>query len=88
VRPLLKTFIRKGGHIFQGNIVSVDRVRAALAHFHEPSDLMLRVAGYSARFTELSPATQTEIIARHQCRGFAGHLLRGIHSGCISYWCK
>ncbi len=69
VKPLLKAFIRKGGHIFHGNIVSLDRLLAALAHPHEHRDLMVRVAGYSARFTELSPATQNEIITRHKYRG-------------------
>jgi len=69
VKPLLMTFIGKGGHIFQGNIVSLDRLLAAQAQPDEHRDLMVRVAGYSARFTELSPATQNEIITRHKYGG-------------------
>jgi formate C-acetyltransferase len=69
VKPLLKTFIHRGGHIFQGNVVSVDRLIAAQENPHEYGDLIIRVAGYSARFTELSAATQNEIISRHRYRG-------------------
>jgi len=66
VKPLLRTFIQKGGHIFQGNVVSVDRLRAAQENPQEHRDLMVRVAGYSARFTALSKATQNEIISRYK----------------------
>ena len=68
VKPLLQTFIQQGGHIFQGNVVSVDRLRAAQENPHEHRDLVVRVAGYSARFTALSEATQNEIISRYKYR--------------------
>ncbi len=66
VTPLLTTFLRRGGHIFQGNVVSVETLRQAQQHPEEHRDLLVRVAGYSARFTALSPATQNEIIDRHR----------------------
>jgi formate C-acetyltransferase len=69
VKPLLQTFIQKGGHIFQGNMMSVDTLLAAQRNPHEHRDLMVRVAGYSARFAGLSRATQNEIIARHKYCG-------------------
>jgi trans-4-hydroxy-L-proline dehydratase len=69
VKPLLQTFIQQGGHIFQGNVVPVARLRAAQQRPEEHRDLIVRVAGYSARFTSLSAATQEEIIARYQYRG-------------------
>jgi formate C-acetyltransferase len=68
VKSLLKTFIGQGGHIFQGNIVTADRLIAAQRNPQEHRDLMVRVAGYSARFAELPRATQDEIIARHKYR--------------------
>ncbi len=69
IRPLLTTFTGRGGHIFQGNVVSVEDLRRAQAQPQEHRDLLVRVAGYSARFTTLSAATQEEIIHRHQFRG-------------------
>jgi len=64
--PLLRTFVERNGHIFQGNVVSAEALRHAQEHPDEHRDLLVRVAGYSARFTSLSRATQDEIIARHQ----------------------
>ena len=41
---------------------------AAQERPEEHGDLVVRVAGYSARFTSLSRATQDEIIWRHKYR--------------------
>lgn len=62
---LLRTFFEehKGWHI-QYNIVSRDTLLAAKAHPEDHRDLVVRVAGYSAFFTALSPDTQDDIIAR------------------------
>jgi formate C-acetyltransferase len=68
VRPLLSTFFRKGGHIFQGNIIDVGLLREAQKTPERFRDLMVRVGGYSARFVTLSQATQEEIISRHKYR--------------------
>ncbi len=69
LKPLLKTFVDRGGHIFQGNAVSVDKLREAQHSPDDHRDLLVRVAGYSARFTSLSAATQEEIITRHKYSG-------------------
>ena len=66
VKPLLQTFIQKGGHIFQGNVMALEKLRAAQENPQEHRDLVVRVGGYSAHFTELSAATQNEIIARYK----------------------
>ena len=66
VKPLLKTFIEQGGHIFQGNVTSVERLIEAQKHPEEHRDLMVRVGGYSARFGTLPRETQDEIIHRHR----------------------
>jgi trans-4-hydroxy-L-proline dehydratase len=64
VKPLLKTFTDRGGHIFQGNVTSVEKLCQAQENPDDYRDLMVRVCGYSARFTTLSAATQEEIIGR------------------------
>ncbi len=62
---LLRTFfeVRKGWHI-QYNIVSRETLLAAKEHQDQYRDLVVRVAGYSAFFTALSPDAQDDIIAR------------------------
>jgi len=62
---LLRTFFEthKGWHI-QYNIVSRDTLLEAKKHPDQYRDLVVRVAGYSAFFTALSPDAQDDIIAR------------------------
>lgn len=62
---LLRTFFEdhKGWHI-QYNIVSRDTLIEAKKHPDRYRDLVVRVAGYSAFFTALSPDAQDDIIAR------------------------
>lgn len=69
VKPVLRTFIENGGHIFQGNVTSVDRLIDAQKHPEEHRDLMVRVGGYSAIFTTLSKETQEEIVRRYRYAG-------------------
>jgi pyruvate formate-lyase/glycerol dehydratase family glycyl radical enzyme len=62
---ILRTFFDtlKGWHV-QYNIVSRETLLAAKKNPGEYRDLVVRVAGYSAFFTTLSPDTQDDIIAR------------------------
>ena len=62
---LLRTFfeVHKGWHV-QYNIVSREILLAAQAHPDQYRDLVVRVAGYSAFFTALSPEAQDDIINR------------------------
>ncbi len=53
----------KGWHV-QYNIVSRDTLLAAKKNPEKYRDLVVRIAGYSAFFTTLSPDTQDDIIAR------------------------
>ena len=69
VKPLLTAFVDHGGHIFQGNVISVDKLRQAQQSPDDHRDMMVRVCGYSARFTRLSAATQDEIISRYKYTG-------------------
>ncbi len=62
---LLRTFfeVHKGWHI-QYNIVSRETLLEAKKHPDQYRDSVVRVAGYSAFFTALSPDAQDDIIAR------------------------
>ncbi len=62
---MLKTFFAdlKGWHV-QYNIVSRETLVAAKKNPENYRDLIVRVAGYCAFFTTLSPDTQDDIIAR------------------------
>lgn len=62
---MLRTFfeVHKGWHV-QYNIVSRETLLEAKARPERYRDLVVRVAGYSAFFTALSPDAQDDIIAR------------------------
>ncbi len=62
---IIRTFFEtlKGWHV-QYNIVSRETLLAAKKHPEDYRDLVVRVAGYSAFFTTLSPDAQDDIIAR------------------------
>ncbi len=61
---LIKTYMRLGGMEVQINVVSREALVAAQARPEEYRDLVVRVAGYTDYFTNLSAAMQDEIIAR------------------------
>ena len=58
------TFFDLGGYHIQYNIVDVEMLRDAQARPEKYSDLMVRVAGFSALWVDLGPAAQEEIIRR------------------------
>jgi len=64
MRDLAVTFMRLGGQELQINVVDAAILRDAMARPEEYSDLVVRVAGYSAYFTMLSADIQEEIISR------------------------
>jgi formate C-acetyltransferase len=53
-----------GGLQVQYNIVSADTLRDAQLHPDKYGDLLVRVVGYCARFIDLSPEVQADLIAR------------------------
>ncbi len=61
---LIKTYFDSGGKHVQFNVVDKNTLLEAKAHPEMHRNLIVRVAGYSAFFTELSPTMQDEIIAR------------------------
>jgi trans-4-hydroxy-L-proline dehydratase len=64
VRHLIRTYFGLGGHHIQFNVVSADALREAQANPDAHRDLIVRVAGYSDYFCDISRALQDEIIQR------------------------
>ena len=64
VTAILKSFMEKGCQIFQGNTTPLEDLIEAKEHPENYEHLVVRVGGYSARFTRLEPSLQDEIIAR------------------------
>jgi formate C-acetyltransferase len=67
-KAILKTFLRLGGQIYQGNTTDVGELVRAKERPHEYPHLFVRVGGFSARFVTLDAALQDEIIHRHRHR--------------------
>jgi formate C-acetyltransferase len=64
VIALMKTFFDRGGYHIQFNMMGQQVLCEAQKHPEQHRDLLVRVAGYSAYFVELSPEIQNDIIAR------------------------
>jgi formate C-acetyltransferase len=64
IRDMVTTYMDLGGQQLQINVVDGETLREAQAHPEAYADLIVRVAGYSAYFTQLSPDVQAEIISR------------------------
>ena len=67
---LVRSYFKLGGHHIQFNVVSAKTLRAAQAEPEKHRDLIVRVAGYSDYFCDLSEALQEEIIARTEHAAF------------------
>jgi formate C-acetyltransferase len=67
---LIRTYFRLDGHHIQFNVVDAATLRAAQAQPEQYRDLIVRVAGYSDYFCDLSVALQDEIIARTEHESF------------------
>ncbi len=61
---LVRAYFNLDGHHIQFNVVSAETLRDAQANPEKYRDLIVRVAGYSDYFCDLSKALQDEIIAR------------------------
>jgi formate C-acetyltransferase len=67
---LVRSYFRMDGHHVQFNVVDVETLRSAQAEPDKYRDLIVRVAGYSDYFCDLSKALQDEIIARTEHQTF------------------
>jgi len=68
---LVRSYFKLDGHHIQFNVVTAETLREAQAHPEQYRDLIVRVAGYSDYFCDLTPALQNEIIARTEQTTFA-----------------
>jgi formate C-acetyltransferase len=64
LRAMLTVYFQKGGQELQINVVDSAALRAAQKNPEQYRDLVVRVAGFSEFFVNLSPEIQNEIIAR------------------------
>ncbi len=66
---LIRSYFAMDGHHIQFNVVSKETLEQAKLHPENYRDLIVRVAGYSDYFVDLTPDLQDEIIKRtgHQC---------------------
>ena len=67
---LVRGYFTLNGHHLQFNVVTADTLRAAQARPEQHRDLIVRVAGYSDYFCDLTRPLQDEIIARTEHRSF------------------
>jgi len=66
---LVRGYFKMDGHHVQFNVVTAEALRKAQAHPEAHRDLIVRVAGYSDYFCDLSTELQEEIIARTEHQG-------------------
>jgi pyruvate-formate lyase len=62
--PLIETFFGAGGQELQINVFDAATLREAQREPERHRDLVVRIAGLSARFIDLSPVEQDELIER------------------------
>ena len=64
VKNYAQAYANMGGMQMQFNVVSSATMRAAMARPEEYKDLMVRISGYNAYFTQLNRDLQLELINR------------------------
>lgn len=64
IKALIKTYIKLGGLQLQVNSVDIELLEKAMLNPDEYRNVVVRIGGYSRRFTELSKEAQLEFIQR------------------------
>ena len=67
---MVRAYFKMDGHHVQFNVVRAEDLRQAQAHPEDHRDLIVRVAGYSDYFCDLSSQLQEEIITRTEHAAF------------------
>jgi formate C-acetyltransferase len=67
---LIRSYFRLDGHHIQLNVVTAETLKEAKKNPAKYRDLIVRVAGYSDYFVDLSPELQDEIIRRTEHHSF------------------
>jgi hypothetical protein len=63
-KAVIETYLKRGGLEIQVNVVGLDALKEAQRHPELYADLIVRVAGYSDYFVNLTTNMQEEVIAR------------------------
>jgi formate C-acetyltransferase len=66
---LIRSYFKMNGHHIQFNVVNAETLRDAKKHPERYRDLIVRVAGYSDYFNDLTEELQDEIIRRTEQSG-------------------
>ena len=64
LQDMTKTYFEEGGMEVQYNVVDAATLRAAQQHPDEYHNLVVRIAGYSAYFVDMTEAMQNDVISR------------------------
>jgi len=67
---LIRAYFKLGGHHIQFNVISADTLRSAQKEPEKYRNLIVRVAGYSDYFNNLSKTLQDEIICRTEHQSY------------------
>jgi len=70
VGDLVRAYFEMNGHHVQFNVVTAETLRDAQKHPEKYRDLVVRVAGYSDYFVDISTELQNEIIRRTEHQQF------------------
>jgi formate C-acetyltransferase len=70
IAKLIRSYFAMDGHHIQFNVVDADALREAQKNPEKYKDLIVRVAGYSDYFVDLTPELQNEIIKRTEQTDF------------------
>ena len=61
---LMRTFMKRGGYAYQGNVLDASTLRDAQAHPEKYPNLQVRISGWSWYFTQMAKNFQDEFIKR------------------------
>lgn len=64
VKELLKIYFSSGGSQIMISVINQEELKDAMIHPKKYPNLIVRVGGFSARFIDLSPLVQKEIVSR------------------------
>ncbi len=70
VVSLIRSYFKMDGHHIQFNVIDANTLREAQEHPENYKDLIVRVAGYSDYFVDLTSELQEEIIKRTEHMGY------------------
>jgi pyruvate-formate lyase len=68
-RMVFNSYFKRGGAQIMISVTNREDLEAALVEPEKYANLLVRVGGFSARFIDLDPATQTEILSRTEHQG-------------------